>query len=107
MPEFFYLVLSAAAGSVLAVLSLSWLKKSIHQLSSQTNPLILILSFLGRLLLCAGAFAALAYGGHMDRLIACFLGFALTHTVTVILAANQAMQKRKKGAVHDDQPGQD
>lgn len=109
MPSVIFIILSAAAGAVTGFVFVLWLKSSVRNLDPAHGArmgLNMVLGYLGRIVLCAVCFAGVSYGGHLDRLIAAVIGFAVTHAVTVIVFKN-GMLKMKSGASHDDQSGQD
>lgn len=102
-----YIVMSALAGILTALLYVIWLKASVKSLPGQTFSPLLVFGFLGRLILCAACFAAVASSGHFERLASCVIGFALTHAAAVILfSPKKQAVKIEEGSSHDNQPGQ-
>ncbi|HPI02925.1 MAG TPA: ATP synthase subunit I [Candidatus Goldiibacteriota bacterium] len=83
------LLASAAAGMATAAVYMALLKKTVRQLTSKTNPAVLVAGYFLRLAVCVACFVAVAWGNHIDRIAACLAGFTLIQVISIIKAGKQ------------------
>lgn len=82
--EPFMLALSFAAGTILGTFYFLGLWLTLKRLPYSRKPVFLTLgSFFGRTGVSLLGFYLVVRGGHLERLLACFLGFMLMRFVTV------------------------
>ncbi|PKL92630.1 MAG: hypothetical protein CVV21_02410 [Candidatus Goldiibacteriota bacterium HGW-Goldbacteria-1] len=84
------LVVSAAAGAVTAWIYLMLLKRTVLQITSGKSSAVLIFGYFLRIAICIICFAAVSWGNHLDRVLACLVGFSVVQISSIIRAGRQS-----------------